>query len=75
MSQFGGGAREEVIYYSCGMLRCVLLGGISRCVQVKQRHHPMGLRLNFSCFFLFVCFSLNGYCFLIFFFFLGAKNF
>ena len=74
-SQFGGGAGEEAIYYSCGLLRCVLLGGFSMCPSEAEvlPLPPAVFKVNFSgfcfvCFLLFVLFSN-------FFLYLGANNF
>ena len=70
-TQFGGGAGEEAIYYSCGMLRCVLLGGFSMCPNEAEvlPLPPAVFKVKFSCFFcLFVYACFMYYCFLIFFF-------
>ena len=69
-SQFGGGAEDKAIYYSCGMLRCVLLGGFSMCPNEAEvlPLPPAVFKVKFFLFFFvcFVCFMY--YCFLIIFF-------
>ena len=70
-SKFGGGAEEDAIFYTCGKLHCVSLGGFSlnpREAEVLPLP-PAVFKVNFFfCFFVFVFVFLFCFYFFIFYF-------